>query len=100
VVVVVVVVVVVREEGGIEGEGREATSFLVCILITSFCRKLPGIRDTQATVRFQRPNSSSCTAIGGRRFAQFLPLYVGERGKMECRPGCVGRRGRGETRQG
>jgi len=50
-----------------------------------------------ATVRFQRPNSSSRSAIGGRRFAQFLPLYVGERGKMECRPGCVGRRGRGET---
>lgn len=39
-----------------------------------------------ATVRFQRPNSSSRPGIRGR-WSQFLPLYAAKEGKMECRPG-------------
>lgn len=48
-----------RERGG-ECGGRWETSFLVCILITSFCLKLPGIRDTQPppTLRSVRAASS------------------------------------------
>lgn len=39
-----------------------------------------------ATVRFQRPNSSSRPGVG-ERWSQFLPLYAAKEGKMESRPG-------------
>lgn len=74
-----------------DGRGREgATSFLVCILITSFCRKLLGIRDTQPRLGFNartHPRALGRERRGEERRTQFLPLYVGKEGKMECRPG-------------
>ena len=61
------------------GGRGETTSFLVCILITSFCRKLLGIRDTQPRLGFSArthprvPASERERERGGRNSFPYTP---------------------------
>lgn len=90
-----------RERGGGECDGRWETSFLVCILITSFCLKLPGIRDTQPppTLGLQRSSSSPSLRLHSEKRwcnpPSFFPTpihhlpvvpHLASREKDGCRP--------------
>lgn len=66
-----------RRKGG--GKERRTTSFLVCILITSFCRKLLGIRDTQPRLGFSARTHPRVPAAEREREVVAIP-------SLTCRP--------------